>query len=255
MARLITRINHWLVLLISTSWLVLGLSQLTVQGKEYPNLGVHPLPSILREWAVDTTEGDYFAEVKSITGVEYLIWSQFPVKVYLETGNNLWREKVNQAIASWREYLPLIEIEEETQADIIIKRSPPTPQIERNPNTGLLEISRARAGLTTYQFYFRDGILAHRMFIEINPGQNEKALLGTITHELGHALGIWGHSPIATDALYAAQSQQFLGISSRDINTLKKIYQQPTALGWLQSYSIEGRNSTPQQQKLIKVLY
>ncbi|XTZ12993.1 MAG: peptidase, partial [cyanobacterium endosymbiont of Rhopalodia inflata] len=35
-----------------------------------------------------------------------------------------------------------------------------------------------------------------------------------------------------TDALYFSQVRSLSPISVRDVNTLKKIYQQPTRLGW-----------------------
>ncbi len=48
---------------------------------------------------------------------------------------------------------------------------------------------------------------------------------------LGHALGIWGHSQLETDALYFSQVRKPAFISVRDVNTLKKVYEQSTALG------------------------
>ena len=49
---------------------------------------------------------------------------------------------------------------------------------------------------------------------------------------LGHALGIWGHSSDSRDALYGAAVANPPAISPRDRNTLVKIYEQPTRLGW-----------------------
>ena len=70
------------------------------------------------------------------------------------------------------------------------------------------------------------------MTIEISPGLSQLAILAATRHELGHALGIWGHSLHQNDALYFSQVSDFPPISPRDINTLKKIYQQPTQIGW-----------------------
>jgi predicted Zn-dependent protease len=70
------------------------------------------------------------------------------------------------------------------------------------------------------------------MTIQLPPNSTGESLLATIRHEMGHALGIWGHSPVITDALYFSQVPDPQPISERDINTLQKIYRQPTRLGW-----------------------
>ena len=75
-------------------------------------------------------------------------------------------------------------------------------------------------------------MLCHRFEITINPTQSGDYLRAAVRHEFGHALGIWGHSPEATDALYFSQTRTPAAISDRDLNTLKRIYEQPTRLGW-----------------------
>ncbi|MDY6806095.1 MAG: peptidase, partial [Cyanobacteriota bacterium] len=42
----------------------------------------------------------------------------------------------------------------------------------------------------------------------------------------------WGHSEEERDVMYYSQVGSPPPISARDINTLKRIYQQPTRLGW-----------------------
>ncbi|MFM7577555.1 MAG: matrixin family metalloprotease, partial [Microcystaceae cyanobacterium] len=88
---------------------------------------------------------------------------------------------------------------------------------------------------TRYQFYTTEEnppILRHRMTIEIKPGLGRESTLATARHEFGHALGIWGHSPNPQDVLYVSATKETPPISTRDVNTLMKIYQQPTRLGW-----------------------
>jgi len=45
-------------------------------------------------------------------------------------------------------------------------------------------------------------------------------------------LGIWGHSLLQTDIMYFSQVRKPPFISIRDVNTLKRVYEQPTSLGW-----------------------
>lgn len=217
-------------LFICTSKLGLGeISQL-------PEWQVHPLPPSLAEWQTDAWVGDYFAAIEPDPVAGYLIWWQFPVQIYLETQGDdpAWQQGVLEAIAAWGEYFPLKTISTATEANIVIKRETPPLNTRRNPHTGKLEIVRARTGLTSYQLQSKTGnpsVFTHRMTIYLKPGQSYPAILNTALHELGHALGIWGHSSRVEDVLYFAQQSQVAKISSRDVNTLKKVYQQPTRLG------------------------
>jgi predicted Zn-dependent protease len=205
-----------------------------------PPLQSHPLPSSLAQWQSASEVGDYFSAVEE-SPLGYLIWSEFPVKVYLDLGSASpsdqqrlqdWVNAVTTAIEEWDQYLPLERGDDRAEANIIIARSRPPLNTTRNPETGLMEFSRARNARTRYEFDLVGKQLIHRMNIEIIPHQSQAHTLATARHEMGHALGIWGHSPNPDDALYFSQVRQSPPISPRDVNTLKKIYQQPTRLGW-----------------------
>ena len=193
----------------------------------------HPLPSTLARWQDETNSGDYFDEIKP-TKYGYLIWSQFPVKVYLETLNTAnnnqsqkWIDTVSQTVEEWNNYLPLKIVENPELADIIILRKSPPLKFTRGSRN-----PRARSAETRYKVYTFNNTLYHRFTILLSPSQTGKYLSAASRHELGHALGIWGHSKEESDALYYSQVRNPPQVSARDVNTLKKIYQQPTSLGW-----------------------
>jgi predicted Zn-dependent protease len=238
----ISKVITWFGLLIITSTLVTVIRSSNVKSapafpsSSLPPLQVCPLPPKLAQWQEGKDVGDYFDRIQT-TSLGYLIWTKFPIAVYLEKpGNNSekWLEIVRQGMQEWSVYLPLQEIDEKEKADIIIDRSPPPLDAKINPKTGLFDIPPARSAQTRYEFYLSQdnpSILNYRMTIKLSPGQNDRAILSAIRHEMGHALGIWGHSPFPTDALYFSQVRDSPPISPRDINTLKKIYQQPTRFG------------------------
>lgn len=207
---------------------------------------IHPLPLSLVQLEPSPNDGssDYFSEIKP-TPLGYLIWSQFPVRIYLDQPpDNLsiseqerftnWTGAVEQSIQEWQQYLPLAIVPQLETADIEIRRSFPPQRATRNPTTGVVEIPRAAAAQARYQFYLQtpERKLAHRFTIYLSPNQTPEYTLATVRHELGHALGIWGHSPLESDVMYFSQVRTPPPISPRDINTLRRIYQQPTQLGW-----------------------
>lgn len=200
----------------------------------FPDPKPHPLPSALAEWEVNQEVGEYFSKVEE-SPLGYLVWSQFPIQVYLDLsdgGKKDWVEAVETAMQEWTDYIPLKRVDDRAVANIIIARSRPPLHTQRNPDTGKLEFSRARAARTRYEFDLENSRLIHRMFVEISPDQPQKRILATARHEIGHALGIWGHSDNKNDALYFSHVRDSPEISPRDINTLRKIYEQPTRLGW-----------------------
>jgi predicted Zn-dependent protease len=214
-----------------------------------PTPQTHPLPTPLAQWQDTTGTGDYFSEVK-LTPVGYLVWSQFPVKIYVEQPTDStespsslqrfqnWVDAVLQAVREWSVYLPLEVVAQPAAADISILRSRPPLEASLNRETGKLNLPRARSAQTRYEFYLRSAVdapeevLSHRFTIQLSPDQTLEYTIATARHELGHALGIWGHSPLESDTMYFSQVRNSPQISARDINTLKRIYEQPTPLGW-----------------------
>lgn len=212
-----------------------------------PPLKAHPLPKSLQNWQFQEKSGDYFDKIETHK-IGYFVFSQFPLKIYLDKPNTnidttnfseirfqQWVKAVRKAIADWNEYLPLKEIKTEEEADIIIKRQHPPIDAQINPETGLYDLPKAKSAQTRYRFYLSEDqppLLLHRMMIDISPDQVSDYILAATRHELGHALGIWAHSNQKSDIMYFSQVRNPPPISPRDINTLQKIYQQPTRLGW-----------------------
>jgi predicted Zn-dependent protease len=189
----------------------------------------HPLPQALAQWQDRMGAGDYFDQLHPL-GVGALLWTEWPIKVFIEPPSapvqiklETWQKAIIQAVRDWQPYINLQLVNSRADADIQLSPSPPRQK------SGV----RVRSAETRYELYVSDRqILAHRVFIYIRPSQTEQYLTAAARHELGHALGIWGHSLNPNDVMYFSQVKAPPAISKRDVNTLVKVYQQPTQLGW-----------------------
>jgi len=214
-------------------WLIPG----PVIGASLPALHPHPLPSQFQTFA---TGDDYFAALES-TPLGALVWSDFPITVALDLAGEdpakaqVWLAAVRQGLEDWQTYLPLVETADRETADIVVVRSRPPREITIDRAAGRLNIPPAQHGQARYQVYLtptEPPRLAHRFTVYVSPHQGPKQTAGTARPALGDALGIWGHRPDPQDALYETQVSDPPPISQRDLNTLKRVYQQPTRLGW-----------------------
>ena len=220
-----------LSLFISTGLLVILTNLPSIATVGNTSYTTHPLPPSLAQWQDYTNSGDYFDQVAK-TGVGYLIWSKFPIQVYIQpptTANHTqaqaWVNTVIETVEEWNVYLPLVVVDKPEIADITIIRQVPPLQFTRG------HPPRARSAQATYKVYDNNRKLYHKFTILLSPSQTGVYLQAASRHELGHALGIWGHSDLPTDALYFSQVSNPPPISPRDVNTLKRVYQQPTHLG------------------------
>jgi hypothetical protein len=55
------------------------------------------------------------------------------------------------------------------------------------------------------------------------PEQQPILLRNMVMHELGHALGLIGHSPLHSDIMYK-DTDEYSRLSQRDLNTLNRLY-------------------------------
>lgn len=232
----------WFGCILLTLILVI-LQSSSLAQETLPVLKAHPLPPLLAQWSDPANQGDYFDQVQK-TQPDYLVWSEFPIKVYVQpieaaeaadpARAQAWIKAVSQAVQEWTVYLPLQVVNQAEVADIVVRRS----FLPLRVTPGQLSVpQRIRAAETRYELYKKSlpnalVVLAHRCLVVVQPNQAETYVLASARHELGHALGIWGHSSLQTDALYFSQVRNPPLISPRDVNTLKRIYEQPTRLGW-----------------------
>lgn len=202
-------------------------------------LGMLPAyPDALLPTRYVPSAGDYYLPIAENSESEK--WNSFPIKVLI--GNVPvadWAQGVREAFRIWSEMLPLEITPEPEEADIRFNWEA-EPDMERGAvgeEMDWVQFRRVGGELSARKVAYISVDLSHRW--------SKDEMRAIVLHELGHALGIRGHSDSKGDIMYwqvqeKSHQVRVPGIyypyawkslvskpSQRDLNTLIRLYNTP----------------------------
>lgn len=180
-----------------------------------------------------TAGDDTYIDDVSNSG-KYVRWSLLkPIKIYIEKApKNIshfqsgFISTIPRAISTWNRalggQLQTLMVSSPEQADIRFE------WVNTIDHHGFVKenIISYTAGLTTPNI---EGEQLKTMRIQVatidiqKKPQDQASIEKTVIHELGHALGLMGHSEIANDLMFVQNVDQN-SLSQRDVNTIRKLY-------------------------------
>ncbi|HEY9687808.1 MAG TPA: tetratricopeptide repeat protein [Coleofasciculaceae cyanobacterium] len=179
-------------------------------------------------------EPDYYPIVTSATDGKLLAWPKNaqPIPVYVQLSNpdqapylpllhetfRVWEQATGSGVS-------FVEVPESRKARILIQLRPGPlahPEMEVGHAKYVIENPNHPYQSLTVTITVNTGERNHQ---EPTPPQREQ-VRRIMLHELGHAIGLWGHSPNPTDVMYTHPLVS--NLSSRDVQTVRKLYENPT---------------------------
>lgn len=165
--------------------------------------------------------GTYLAEA-TIRGVTHWTPDKMPLKVYIATpaGESQYLEAVKSAFNTWQvrsdDLVSFLFVPDGSHADIHVNFTD-DPSKLASPIEGAVTNFRdgnaGRISATTLILTRRDGGPISR-----------SQMLSIALHEIGHALGINGHSSNSEDIMFMSVDKNQTTLSKRDVETLKALY-------------------------------
>jgi len=149
--------------------------------------------------------------------------TKLPVKIHLPSGSpRVVAKKFGNGIKRWNEHLPIQEVAPNEAAE---------HRRDLGQQAGAAILGITRLTVSTGQPHVQIYMLRPTYYLPEIP---ERTLQYAFLHELGHGLGIFGHSDSRQDLMFAARivagekgkssEIRFAPISDRDVRTLKHVY-------------------------------
>jgi tetratricopeptide (TPR) repeat protein len=156
--------------------------------------------------------------------------SSMPIKVYMEQGDDIpgfkpeYAELLKQAFDDWQSAasgkISIVFVNDKKKADITTRWSNDLKQIVSAAEGGDAKYHGTSKGLTNVSI----------TLLTVDPSSTTKLTANTVSwithHEVGHALGLLGHSPDSKDIMYfcAPHADKPAALSDRDARTIVKLY-------------------------------
>lgn len=169
-------------------------------------------------------------ELEDGAGADYLSdldftrpWQKMPLKVWMQHTNN--NSNLRRAFNIWQTALyPTVSfqmVSTRDEADIIVIFDDPKAQCS----------SKLAVGCTSGSYISKNGrehtikaVISLTSFDPSGGRISDNQLFAVLSHEIGHALGLSGHSKNRSDIMYPDTSNYTVRLSKRDINTIRRIY-------------------------------
>ncbi len=182
------------------------------------------------------TDPDYLAHLGAENGANQWPSNKIPLKVYIQPDSKArgfrpeFPEIARKAFITWynasQKKLSFDFIDNAEMADIAVEWT------EGPLRSGDEEHERMKAGLTTTERSSRDDKIKHAR-VQIRTVQAyskqpepEERIKATCLHEVGHSLGLNGHSTNPSDIMYFGNSsRQLPGLTHRDKATIARLYE------------------------------
>lgn len=189
----------------------------------------------LKERLIEGMDDNYI--YSAVQNKDILRWNieSFPIKVYFEKTTSAYRDNIKKAFDQWGKasnFLQFKEVFDPAESDIEIKFSNYDGPECRN---AVCNYVIATTTNTTDKYHRLNKMII--TFYKTNPfGEpfTNSEIYNTALHEIGHALGISGHSDNPHDVMYASNhkvsnifapySDDIFYLSKRDLNTLALLY-------------------------------
>lgn len=166
-------------------------------------------------------------------------WPDNAMPLYVYIAPFQWYEKKKQQESLVYRQLVLDALETWRQVSNNLVRF----QIVDNLNQSQIDfkwrrVDRRTLGHCTYEIDAQNRIFSAEIQIGISDGlihaayQDAEEVQHTVLHEIGHALGLLGHSDHSADIMYVPHQYGVHSLSSRDAETLRWLYQLPVGFNY-----------------------
>lgn len=161
---------------------------------------------------------DYGTYIDDITPKR---WAYLPIKVYIEPSN--YKSTIKKAFMEWQNktenavYFQYVEKPDNANITVYFKKD--IVKYGAKPTY---------VGYTTWHYngrYYKSSQIYIKTTTKTGAIQTPSQVYEVCLHEIGHAIGIGGHSKNQYDVMYPTTDCYRNKLSNKDINTIKEIYE------------------------------